>query len=128
MSIAERGTGLALRAVRTVSSSDVLDRLGLRDRAERVLYRSTRDGFRAVSTAGRTFNAAAKRAKPARPATTRTDLFDLTPSDEQAMLQEAFGDFATEKLRPAALDADAKSSAPSIPLTFFVASCEGRGP
>jgi alkylation response protein AidB-like acyl-CoA dehydrogenase len=112
VSIAERGSGLALRAVRTVSSSDLLDRLGLRDAAERVLYRGTRDGFRAVSTAGRTFNAAAKRARPARPATTRSDLFDLTPTDEQAMLQEAFGDFATEKLRPAALDADMKSAAP----------------
>ena len=116
MTTAERATGLALRAVRSASSSELLDRLGVRRQAERILYRSTRDGFRAVSTAGRTFAAAQKRARPARPKTARGDLFDLTPSDEQQMLQEAFGEFATRQLRPAALDTDAACAAPEALL------------
>ena len=109
---AERGIGLALRAVRSVSETDLLDRLGVRKQAERALYRGTRDGFRAVTTAGRTFSAVQKRTKPARPATARGDLFDLTPSDGQQMLVEAFADFAARQLRPAAGGADAAAAAP----------------
>src|SRR5207249_4782104 len=44
------------------------------------------------------------------------DLFDLTPTDEQAMLQEAFRGFAADRLRPAALAADAACSAPAALL------------
>ena len=112
MNPADRGIGLALRAVRSVSSTELLDRLGIRKQAERVLYRTTRDGFRAVTTAGRTFSAAAKRTRPARPATARGDLFDLTPSDEQQMLEEAFGEFAAQRLRKAALAADEACAVP----------------
>ena len=104
--------GYALRAVRTLASSDVLDRLGVRAPTERILYRTTRDGFRAIGTAGRTFTAATRIGRHARLKTTRGDLFDLTPTDEQQMLQEAFGDFGQAKLRPAALDADANAAAP----------------
>ena len=113
MNPAETGIGLALRAVRSVASTDLLDRFGVREPAERLLYRTTRDGFRAVTAAGRTFGAASRRSSPARPATARGDLFDLTPSDEQQMLQEAFGDFATRRLRPAASAADAACAAPA---------------
>jgi alkylation response protein AidB-like acyl-CoA dehydrogenase len=108
--------GLALRAVRTLAASDVLDRLGVRDTTERLLYRGTRDGFRAIGTAGRTFAAAQRLGRPARLRTARGDLFDLTPTDEQQMLQEAFGAFAAEQLRPAALDADAAAGAPEALL------------
>jgi alkylation response protein AidB-like acyl-CoA dehydrogenase len=108
--------GFALRAVRTIASSDVLDRLGVRAPAERALYRGTRDGFRAIGAAGRTFSAASRAGRPARLKTARGDLFDLTPTDEQQMLAEAFGAFAAEKLRPAALDADAACAAPDALL------------
>ena len=113
MNPAESGIGFALRAVRTVSSLELLDRFGLRDTAERALYRGTRDGFRAITAAGRTFGAVSRRSAPARPSTARGDLFDLTPSDEQQMLQEAFGDFATRRLRPAATAADEACAAPA---------------
>jgi alkylation response protein AidB-like acyl-CoA dehydrogenase len=104
---------IGLRAVRTLAQSPVLDRLGIRDETERVLYRATRDGFKAATTAGRTFTAATRLGRPARLKTTSGgDLFDLTPDDEQAMLVEAFGDFAQSRLRKAALDADAQAAAP----------------
>jgi alkylation response protein AidB-like acyl-CoA dehydrogenase len=113
MNAAERGIGLALRAVRSVSGAPVLDRLGVRPQAERAVYRATRDGFRAVTVAGRTFTAAQRRSRPARPATARGDLFDLTPTDEQRMIQEAFGEFAAQRLRPAASAADEAAAAPA---------------
>jgi alkylation response protein AidB-like acyl-CoA dehydrogenase len=48
------------------------------------------------------------RQKPAE----RTGRFDIEPTEEQAMMIEAFGDFASAKLRPAASAADAACSTP----------------
>ena len=113
MSLAERSMGAGLRALGRIAGSDMVDRLGVRKPAERMLYRATRDGFRAAGAASRTFKAAGKRGKGARlPAAARTGLFDLTPTEEQQMLQEAFGAFAAEQLRPAALAADGACAAP----------------
>ena len=109
----ERGMGLGLRAIRGVASSDLLDRLGMRDRAERFLYRASRNGFRAATGAGRTFAAATRLGRPARPrAASDPGLFDLNPSDEQQMLAEACREFAAGRLRPAAQDADAAAAPP----------------
>ncbi len=114
MSLAERSMGLGLRALGRIAGSDVVDKLGVRKPAERVLYRATRDGFKAAGAASRSFTVVSTRGKkPARLSTTASSgLFDLTPSDEQQMLQESFKAFATEQLRPAALDADTKATAP----------------
>ena len=108
-----RGIALGLRAVRTLASSDVLDRLRMRDGATRVLYRATREGFRAAGSAGRTFTAARRLGSPARLKPARADLFDLTPTDEQQMLQEMLREFAAERLRPAAQVADEACAAPA---------------
>ncbi len=114
MNLADRSMGLGLRALGRLAGSDVVDRLGVRKPAERVLYRATRDGFRAAGAASRSFTIVRKRGKPARLSpTSSTGLFDLTPTDEQQMLQEAFRGFATEQLRPAALAADAACEAPA---------------
>ncbi len=114
MSIAERSMGLGLRALGRIAGSDVLDRIGVRKRSERVVYRATRDGFRAAGAASRSFTVVSKRgAKPQRLSTTRSSgLFDLTPTEEQQMLQESFNAFGAEKLRPAALAADTACAAP----------------
>jgi alkylation response protein AidB-like acyl-CoA dehydrogenase len=108
-----RGIAFGLRAVRTLASSEVLDRLRMRDGATRMLYRGTRSGFRAVDTAGRTFTAARRLGAPARLRPARADLFDLAPTDEQRMLQGMLGEFAAERLRPAALRADAECAPPA---------------
>jgi alkylation response protein AidB-like acyl-CoA dehydrogenase len=108
-----RGIALGLRAVRTLASSDVLDRLRVRDGATRVLYRATRDGFRAAGTAGRTFTAAKRLGSPARLTPARADLFDLTPTDEQQMLQEMLREFAADRLRPAGQAADTACAPPA---------------
>jgi alkylation response protein AidB-like acyl-CoA dehydrogenase len=114
MNMAERSMGLGLRALGRLAGADVVDRLGVRKPAERVLYRATRDGFRAAGAASRSFTVVSRKGKPARLSTTASSgLFDLTPTDEQQMLQESFKAFATEQLRPAALAADTACAAPA---------------
>jgi alkylation response protein AidB-like acyl-CoA dehydrogenase len=114
MNTADRGMGLGLRALNRLAGLELIDRIGMRERAERALFRATKNGFRAAGAVGRTFAAAQKRGKPARqPTGERTGLFDITPSDEQQMMREAVGDFALERLRPAAQDADRACEAPA---------------
>src|SRR3954454_20766603 len=113
MALADRGMKIGLRALNGFAGMDVLDRIGMRDRAERFLHGASKQSVRTAGRAGRTFNTVTKRGKPARPSTAPSrNLFDLTPSDEQQMLRESFAAFAAEKLRPAATAADAESKAP----------------
>jgi alkylation response protein AidB-like acyl-CoA dehydrogenase len=106
--------GLGLRAMNRLAGSQLLDRAGLRERLERLVYRGTRDGFRAVGAANRSFAAVTKLARPARQSHARQrELFDLTPDDEQQMLRDAIGAFADEKVRPAALAADDACATPA---------------
>jgi hypothetical protein len=116
--IAERSMAAGLRALNWLAASDLLDRLGLRQPTERFLLGASRTTARTAASAGRTFAAAQKRSAPARqPKAGRTDLFDVTPDDEQQMLQESVRDFGLAKLRPAAEDADAKCRTPEDLLT-----------
>ncbi|HEY7892784.1 MAG TPA: acyl-CoA dehydrogenase family protein [Solirubrobacteraceae bacterium] len=111
--IAERSMGMGLRALNRLAGSDALDRVGARKPMERVLYKATKNGFRSATAASRAFKAAQKLSKPARQTIAKPRaLFDLTPDDEQQMLQEAVRDFASEKVRPAAHDADAACATP----------------
>lgn len=113
MSAADRLMGIGLKGLNRLAGSDLLDRTGMRPRVERALFGGAKHGFRTAAAANRTFAAATKLGRPARPkAATGSGLFDLTPTDEQQMLQESFGDFGAKRLRPAAHDADAASAAP----------------
>jgi alkylation response protein AidB-like acyl-CoA dehydrogenase len=113
MSVADRSMGLGLRALGKFAGSDLVDKLGIRKQSETVVYRATRDGFRAVGAANRTFKQVQRNGKkPARLKPSGSGLFDLTPTDEQEMLAEAFGEFGAERLRPNALKADEAASAP----------------
>ncbi|HXD64690.1 MAG TPA: acyl-CoA dehydrogenase family protein [Solirubrobacteraceae bacterium] len=112
--IAERGMAVGLRALNRVASSGTIDRLGLRDPVTSLIHGATRTGARTAATAGRTFAAAQRLSRPARqPKARRSDLFDLTPSDEQIMLRDSVGEFGAQRLRPAALDADTACAAPA---------------
>lgn len=114
MSSVERGMGLGLRALNRIAGSQLVDRVGARKGLERALFHGTRSGFRTVGAASRAFTAAGKLAGPARQSPARSPgLFDLTPDDEQQMLQEAVGAFAAERVRPAALAADEACATPA---------------
>jgi alkylation response protein AidB-like acyl-CoA dehydrogenase len=118
MSVQSRGLGAALGGLRAVAGWPIVDRLGLRPHIEKVVYTATRSGFGAAAAASRTFGKATSLTKPARQApTTPKPLFDLTPTEEQQMLQEAFRDFGLKRLRPAALEADTAAAAPAELLT-----------
>ncbi len=113
MTLAQQGTQAALRGLNRLAQLDLIDRAGLRGLTERLVYRGTRNGFRAANAAGRSFAAAQKLGRPARqPRGKSSGSFDITPTDEQLMMQEAVGDFASAKLRKAAADADEACAAP----------------
>jgi alkylation response protein AidB-like acyl-CoA dehydrogenase len=112
--VAERGMGLGLRWLGRLAGSDLLDRLRIRKGVERTLYSGTKNGFRSATAAGRTFKAAQSRPGPARQATGKPrSLFDLSPDDEQQMLQEGVRDFAEAKVRPVAKQADFDRETPA---------------
>jgi alkylation response protein AidB-like acyl-CoA dehydrogenase len=109
---------VGLKALNRLASNGLIDRFGLRDPAERVLHGASKATVRTATRAGRTFAATQRLSKPARqPRVKRSDLFDLTPEDEQQMLRESVRDFALAKLRPAAQDADEACAAPPELLT-----------
>jgi alkylation response protein AidB-like acyl-CoA dehydrogenase len=105
--LTERSMAVGLKALNRLASSPLIDRFGLREPAERVLHEASKATVRTATRAGRTFAATQKLTKPARqPRAGRSDLFDLTPDDEQQMLRESVRDFALDKLRPTAEAAD----------------------
>ena len=112
--VQEKSMGLGLRALNRFASSPTVERLGLRKPAERFIYSASKNGFRAAGAIGRQFAAKQKRDKPERqPSGKPTNMFDLTPTDEQQMLKEAFGDFAQAELLPVAKQADFDCKAPA---------------
>lgn len=118
MSLANNAMRFGLRAINRFASSPLVDRLGLRKPAEKLLFQGSRLGFRSAGAAARSFKAVQKLAQPARLARgASAGLLDLTPSDEQQMLRESVQRFAAERLRPEAQAADAASAAPAALLS-----------
>jgi alkylation response protein AidB-like acyl-CoA dehydrogenase len=100
---AEKGMGAGLRFINSLASSSTIDKLKLRKPTEKALYHGTKGGFKVAGAASRQFAAKSKQDKPARqPRAGGSGKFDLTPTDEQAMLVEAFGEFAKSELLPIA--------------------------
>jgi alkylation response protein AidB-like acyl-CoA dehydrogenase len=113
MAFRNKAMGLGLRAINRIGGSALVDRLGLREPAQKALYHGSRLGFRGVGTLASGFKATQKLLAPARLATgSPQGLFDLTPSDEQQMLRDAAASFAAERMRPAAQAADTAAAAP----------------
>ena len=102
--------GLGLAALNRLARSKALDRLGLKKPAEKALYQASRTGFKVAGTAGRRFKAVKQLLGPARMEKQKpSDMFDLTPTEEQAMMVESIRRFAEQALRPAADDAESHS-------------------
>ena len=105
---------IGLRALNRLAGSTAIDRFGLRLPAERLLHGASKTTMRTATTAGRSFTAAQRLSRPARqPKARRSDLFDLTPDDEQQMLCESVREFALAQLRPAAPAADDQCATPA---------------
>src|SRR5690349_23355630 len=105
--------GFAVAAVNRLAQSDLIDRVGLRKQSEQVVYSTTRNGFRVATAAGRTFARAGKRVEGERPARAESrGVFDLNPTEDEAMLVGVVEELAAELLRPAAAAADDACAAP----------------
>ncbi|MGN6251939.1 MAG: acyl-CoA dehydrogenase family protein [Marmoricola sp.] len=106
--------GYAVAALNKLAQSEVLDRFGLRKPTEQVVFTATRNGFKAVGAASRTFarkgspGADGVRVRSAHP----TAVFDLTPTEDEQMLVDVVTELAVEVLRPAASAADEACAAP----------------
>ncbi|WP_210437550.1 acyl-CoA dehydrogenase family protein [Nocardioides xinjiangensis] len=110
--------GLAVAAVNRLAQSDLIDRVGLRRQAEQFVYSTTRNGFRVATAAGRTFVRAGRRTAGTRPASAASSgVFDLTPTEDEAMLLDVARELAEEVLRPAASAADEACAPPPAVLT-----------
>ena len=105
--------GYAVAALNKLAQSDLLDRVGLRKQAEQVVFTTTREGFRTVTAAGRTFKKAGGQGPGTRaPATARKGVFDLTPTEDEQMLVDVVTEYAEEVVRPAATEADEACATP----------------
>lgn len=112
-SLLDRGQRAGLRLLTRAGSLPILQNDEVRGRVERILHRSAAGGFRAQVAVGRRFAKRAGRGDPAR-TTPRvaTGLFDLTPTEDQAMLRAAARELADEVIRPAGKQADADRRVP----------------
>src|SRR5262245_32957107 len=103
--------GSALAVLNKIAQSRVLDRLGMRKPAERVVFQTTKTGFRTVGAVSRTFVRQSS-GPAARPTDRASSNFDLTPTDDQEMIVGVVREFADDVLRPGAEKADAACVTP----------------
>lgn len=121
-------TGAAMRLLGSITGSDFAQKYNLQPRIDRVVYESTKTGFKTLGAANRQFKKIKGSGKPARPAeeaqaavdadqeAKKKKLFDLTPTDDQQMIVETVKDFAESRLRDVAAKCNDKSMPPETLL------------
>ncbi|WP_309650542.1 acyl-CoA dehydrogenase family protein [Nocardioides sp.] len=110
--------GFLVAGLNKLAQSDLIDTLRLRKPTEQAVFTVTRNGFKTMTTASRTFaKAGSKGAGGVRvPAAQPKDVFDLTPTEDQQMLVDVVTEFADEVVRPAATEANETCEAPEALL------------
>lgn len=105
--------GIGLAVLNRIASSPAIDKLGLRKATERAVYQGAKSGFQVAANANRTFKRVKGSGKPKRlDATSDSGLFDLTPTEDQQMMVDVIGEFASEVLRPGAEAAENADDTP----------------
>ena len=104
----------SLSLVNRISQLEFVHKLGLYGPAQKAAKAGTREGFKLAAVVARQFKAAEKILKPARldGEKKRPTLFDLSVTEEQAMMREMAQRFAAEVMRIASREADASCRAP----------------
>lgn len=106
--------GRAIRFMTWFSGLTLTHKLGLHGPSLKLVRAIASSGFGAAGAAMRSFKAAQKLTSPQRLSQPPpSDLFDLTPTDEQQMIRESVRSFATERLRAAASAAEKADAAPA---------------
>ncbi|MEY4579632.1 MAG: hypothetical protein RL701_4335, partial [Pseudomonadota bacterium] len=98
----------SLAMLNRFSSSPIVHKLGLYKPAQAVVKTAVREGFRASTQVLRQFKAGQKLVRPERfqKVEHKSDLFDLSLTEEQQMVRDMASRFAREVLRPNAAKAD----------------------
>lgn len=110
--------GFALAMMNRLAANPLLDRLGLRAPLEKTAYHGTRTGFRTLAFAGREFNRINNWFPRKRlPTRNRSELFDLSLTDDQRMITDLLGRFARDEIRVAAASADESGEIPGEVIT-----------
>lgn len=109
----DKAQAYGMRLLTKAGGLDAVKNDGLRKRLEKILYSGAKQGFKAQTVAGKAFakkpgSGAPVRATPSRP----KSVFDLNPTEDQAMIAEAAREIADEVLRPAAAQADTDRALP----------------
>ena len=120
LTIAERTNAAGLRLLRRAGGLRGMDNPAVRKTVERLITQGTATGFRSATAAAslatrvnkRAFPRKKKAGDPTRSRQVKRDVFDLTPTEDQAMIQQACRELADEVLRPAAAEADDSRSVP----------------
>src|SRR5690606_16665825 len=105
--------GLALSALNRFAGSDLADRLRIRKPTEKIAYLTTRTGYRVLSGASQELKRLERLLPATRlPKSRAADLFDLSLSDEQQMIQDSLRRLAQDEIRPLAAQADETGALP----------------
>jgi len=106
--------GGGLRALNRIADSPLVERLGLEDQAQKLVYEGAK---RAAETAAR----AAKRFAPKRSGDRprRSMKFDMSLSEEQQLMRDTLRRFADDVIQPAAREADDHCAPPDHFLEAF---------
>lgn len=125
--------GAAMRFITSITGSDFAQKYDLQPKLDRVIYQSTKSGFKTLGAANRQFKKVSGSGKPQRPAreaqaadqadasaepakTPTKKLFDLTPTEDQQMIVETVKEFAESRLRDAAAKSDHDATPPETLL------------
>ncbi|YAL82199.1 acyl-CoA dehydrogenase family protein [Dermacoccaceae bacterium W4C1] len=113
-SLADRGQAFGLRLISRAGGLEAVKNPAVRQRLEKALYTSAKQGFRAQTAATRSFARRSGSGDATRPAkaTPRRE-FDLTPNEDQETFRQVARELADEVLRPAAKDADVACAVPA---------------
>lgn len=106
-----QGGGLSLLS--RIARSDVIDSLKLRKPLEKMLYQGSKRGFQLAGATARAFKPAGQGPRQRLDAPPRSDLFDLSLTDEQQMVRDSVQRFAADVLYPAAAQADQSATLPA---------------
>lgn len=106
--MARNGIGFALSLVNKFASSDLADKLKIRKPAEKIAYASTRAGFQIASSASQGLQQVRNiLPKPFRlQKSAKSDLFDLSLTQEQQLIRDSLQRFASQSIRPIAAEAN----------------------
>ncbi len=122
----ERAIEQSLRLLSQLATSPLVERMGWADSVEKLVTRGTRVGLRAASEVAKQAAPLVKLLTPVRmqpDGLEAPDLFDLTPSDSQALVRDTMARFAREQMRAAALKADEACAPPA----GFLEACHELG-